>query len=251
MLQKIITHGLVISTLAVLLACSGKGGFDTQSLNGASDNSSSSSGTGGDGGDSAPPSTPVPNDYQKLQYKGFISGGNNDGSLAIDIDKTTNALLIILPLQLNPYIGSAEGEIPDLPGVKFMTYKDDKGASYFAVSVPLRYVLKGASFLNPARLPNGDALPQVASGELPSLAMAIPGKNKVKFHFYVGVNVVGVYISSPYDPYLALHFPIRRGVETIGYFHTVPAKSGFDGGFFLNTQMPDSVAAIIDDHFRF
>ncbi|WP_413290316.1 hypothetical protein [Bdellovibrio sp. HCB337] len=244
MLQKIITRGLSVGVLTILLACSDKGGFSAQSLPGTDNNGSSSTDGGND-------NTPVPNEYQKLQYKGFVSGGNNDGSLVIDIDKTANALLIILPLQMNPYIDSAEGEIPDLPGVKFMTYKDDKGASFFAVSVPLRYVLKGASFLNPARLPNGDPLPQVASGELPSLALAVPGKNNVKFHFYIGVNVVGVYVSSPYDPYLPLHFPIRRGVETIGYFHTVPAKSGFDGGFFLNTQMPDSVAAIIDDHFRF
>lgn len=244
MLQKIITRSLSVGMLSLLLACSDKGGFSAKNFGSTGDNTSSST-------DSGDTNAPVPNEYQKLQYKGFISGGNNDGSLVIDIDKTANTLMIILPMQMNPYIESVEGEIPDLPGVKFMTYKDDKGASYFAVSVPLRYVLKGASFLNPARLPNGDALPQVASGELPSLALLVPGKNNVKLHFYIGVNVVGVYVSSPYDPYLPLSFPIRRGVETIGYFHTIPAKSGFDGGFFLNTQMPDSVAAIIDDHFHF
>jgi hypothetical protein len=244
MLQKTIVKKIAVGcTLMTLLACGGKGGFDTQeTLSGGNKSSSTDNNSNG---------IADPDAYQKLQYKGLVSGGNNDGALVVDIDKTHGALLLILPLQMNPYIESAEGEIPDLPGVKFMTYKDDKGASYFSVSVPLRYVLKGASFLNPARLPNGDALPQVASGELPSLAIAVPGKNKVSFNLYIGVNVVGIYVSSPYDPYLALHFPIRKGVETIGYFHSVPAKSGFDGGFFLNTQMPDSIAAIIDDHFRF
>ncbi|MGZ3744300.1 MAG: hypothetical protein ACXVB1_16440 [Pseudobdellovibrionaceae bacterium] len=227
-------------TLMILLACGGKGGFNIQNpLSGI--NSSSS----------IDDNVTDPNAFQKLQYKGLVSGGNNDGTLVVDIDKVNGALLLILPLQMNSYIEPAEGELTDLPGVKFMTYKDDKGESYFAVNVPLRYVRKGASFLNPARLPNGDPLPQIASGELPSVAVAVPGKNNVKFNFYIGVNVVGIYVSSPYDPYMELHFPIRRGVETIGYFHSVPAKSGFDGGFFLNTQMPDSVAAIIDDHFRF
>ncbi len=242
MLQKnIIKNFAVGCALISLLACGSKGGFESQSTLTGGNNSSS---TGS-------PNPGTPDAYQMLQYKGLISGGNNDGTLVVDIDKANGAILLILPLQINPYIDSVEGEIPDLPGVKFMTYKDDKGVSYFAVSVPLRYIRKGASFLNPARLPNGDALPQIASGELPSLAVAIPGKKNVKFNFYIGVNVVGVYVSSPYDPYIALHFPIRKGLETIGYFHTVPAKSGFDGGFFLNTQMPDSVAAIIDDHFRF
>ncbi|HEY8272622.1 MAG TPA: hypothetical protein VIG33_17140 [Pseudobdellovibrionaceae bacterium] len=242
---KIFTLGC---TLITLLACSGKGGFDIQGSPSSGGNNSGSTDNNGSSGSNG---AIDPDAFQKLQYKGLISGGNNDGTLVVDIDKVNGALLLIVPLQMNPYIEPAQGEIPDLPGVKFMTYKDDKGASYFAVNVPLRYVRKGASFLNPARLPNGDALPQVASGELPSVAVAVPGKNNVKFNFYIGVNVIGVYISSPYDPYMALHFPIRKGVETIGYFHTVPAKPGFEGGFFLNTQMPDSVAAIIDDHFRF
>lgn len=247
--QTIFKSFAMTCTLLSLAACSKNGGFEFS--NSVFDNSSNSSSSVGDGGADAGVDPNDPSAYLKLQYKGTVSGGSDDGTLVVDIDKTNNALLLILPLQVNPYIESAEGTIPELPDVKFMTYKNDKGASFMAVSVPLRYVRKGASFLNPARLPNGDALPQVASGELPSVAIAVPGKNNVKFNFYIGVNVVGIFVSSPYDPYVALHFPVRRGVDTIGYFHTVPAKSGFNGGFFLNTQMPDSIAAIIDDHFRF
>ena len=252
MLQQTIYKSFAATcVLLSLAACSSKGGFEID--NSIFKNSSNQSSTinDGDGGADAGVNPGEPDAYQKLQYKGYVSGGSDDGSLVIDIDKTNNALLIILPLQVNPFIESTQGTIPDLPDVTFMTYKDDKGASYFALSVPLRYVRKGASFLNPARLPNGDPLPQVASGELPSVALAVPGKNNVKFNFYIGVNVVGIFVSSPYDPYLALSFPIRRGVDTIGYFHTVPAKPGYNGGFFLNTQMPDSIAAVIDDHFRF
>jgi len=246
--QTIFKSFAMTCTLLSLAACGKNGGFEfSNSVSNGSNNSSSL----GDGGADAGVDANDPSAFQKLQYKGLVSGGSDDGTLVVDIDKTNNALLLILPLQVNPYIDSVEGTVPDLPDVKFMTYKDDKGASFFAVSVPLRYVRKGASFLNPARLPNGDPLPQVASGELPSVAIAIPGKNNVKFNLYVGVNVVGVFVSSPYDPFLALHFPVRRGVDTIGYIHTVPAKGAFHGGFFLNTQMPDSIAAIIDDHFRF
>jgi len=241
----------LICTLLGLSACGSKGGFDlNNSIFKNSGNDSSSLGNS-DGGADAGVNPQDPDAYQKLQYKGYVSGGNDDGALVVDIDKVNNALLVILPLQINQFIESAEGTIPDLPGVKFTTFKDDKGESFFAISVPLRFVRKGASFLNPARLPNGDPLPQIASGELPSVAMAIPGKNNVKFNFYIGVNVVGIFVSSPYDPTFALHFPIRRGVDTIGYFHTVPAKDAYNGGFFINTQMPDSIAAVIDDHFRF
>lgn len=250
MLRPTIFKSLAVTcALLSLTACGSNGGFEF--ANSVFDNSGNRSSSVGNGGVDPGVNPADPDAYQKLQYKGTISGGSDDGTLVVDIDKTNNALLLILPLQVNPYIESAQGSIPDLPDVTFMTYKNDKGASYLAVSVPLRYVRKGASFLNPARLPNGDPLPQVASGELPSVAIAIPGKNNVKFNFYIGVNVVGVFLSSPFDPYVAINFPIRRGVDTIGYFATVPAKSGFNGGFFMNTQMPDSIAAIIDDHFRF
>lgn len=246
MFGKYITQIAAVGFLSFLLACSQNGGFDATKLTSVETAAEAPPGDNSDNTNSGLSS------YEKLQYKGFISGGANDGTLVIDIDKATDALLVIVPMQVNAYIESTEGEVPDLPGVKYMTYKDDKGASYFAITVPLRYVLKGASFLAPARLPNGDVLPQMASGELPSVAVTVPGKNKVQLHLYMGVNTVGVYISSPYDPYLPLQFPIRsKGVEIIGYFHTVPAKSGFDGGFFLNMQMPDSIATIIDDHFRF
>ncbi|MBK9323363.1 MAG: hypothetical protein IPM97_10540 [Bdellovibrionaceae bacterium] len=198
-----------------------------------------------------PPVDNVPDPYQSLQYEGYISGGNDSGTLAIDIDKDNGALIVIMPLQLNSFIDSAEGEIPDLPGVKFMTYKNSKGASFIAVSVPLRYVLKGASFLNPARLPNGDPLPQIAGGELPSIGLRIPGKNNVQFHFYIGLDTICIYVSSPFNPYIGMTFPIKRGLSTIGFLSSIPAKAGYDGGFFLSTHMPDEVARIIDDHFRF
>lgn len=250
MLQQAIIRSFAIScTLMSLVACSSKGGFDlgTSIFN----NSSNSSASTGNGNVDPGVNPADPDAYQKLQYKGTINGGSDDGTLVVDIDKTNNALLLILPLEINSYIDSVNGTIPDLPDVTFMTYKDDKGASYLAVSVPLRYIRKGASFLNPARLPNGDPLPQIASGELPSVAITIPGGKNVQFNFYIGVNVVGLYLSSPFDPYIALHFPIVRGVDTIGYFHTIPAKTGYNGGFFITTQMPDSIAAIIDDHFQF
>lgn len=232
----------LISCLA-LSACNGNGGFATGIASG-DNNVGNNNGAGEPGGT-------APDPYQSLQYEGYISGGNDSGTLAVDIDKTNGALLLIMPLQLNSFIPSTEGEIPDLPGVKFMTYKNSKGSSFIAVSVPLRYVLKGASFLNPARLPNGDPLPQIAGGELPSIGLRIPGKNNVQFHLYIGLDTVCIYVSSPFDPYVGMTFPIKHGLNTIGFLSTVPAKGVYDGGFFLSTHMPDEVARIIDDHFRF
>jgi hypothetical protein len=241
MLSKI-TLSFALASILVLSAC-GKNGFATLGSSGDTANNGASGGV--------PPGGVTPDAYQQLQYKGTISGGNNDGTLVVDIDKTNGKLLLILPLQLNSYIESAQGQIPDLPGVTFMTYKDQGGASYIAVGVPLNLVLKGASFLNPARLPNGDPLPQIAGGELPSLGLTIPGKNNVKFYIYIGLDTVCLYVSSPFDPYLSLTFPIKNGLSTIGFMTSVPAKPSYDGGFFLSTQMPDEVARIIDDHFHF
>jgi hypothetical protein len=244
MFKNFITHSFIVGSLSVLLACGGKGGFQTSTSATDGGNSGASAGSGND-------SNSARTEFQKLQYKGYVSGGNNDGALVVDIDKAAGALLLILPLQMNSFISSIEGDVADVPGLKYMTYKDDKGASYIAITVPLRYALKGANHLPSARLPNGDALPQIVKGELPSVAVTLPGKNRVQIHFFIGVKTLGVFVSSPYDPYVALQFPIRNGVETIGSVFSIPAKQGFDGGFFLSTQMPASIAGVIDDHFRF
>lgn len=217
-----------------LLGC-GKGGFSILG-SGDSANQGSSVGSG---------------DFGSLDYKAAVSGGPNDGVTAVSLDKTHAALILVLPLQVNSYVGTTSGVIPALAGAKFETYRDAQGKSYFALSLPLQFVAKGAAFLPKARFPNGNPLPQVANGALPSLNFSLPGKDMVQVTVYIDVNAVGILLMSPYDPFLPLRFPIRSGITDVGFYDSVPAVGEFKGGFYLTTTLPPDVATLIDEHFRF
>ena len=109
MLSKKIALGLSASMFLILAACKGKGGFA---------GTTTSSSLGGNGATSVLPPLAEPDAFQKLQYKGYVAGGSDSGTLTIDIDKANGALLLIMPLQINAFIENLEAQIPDLPGVK-------------------------------------------------------------------------------------------------------------------------------------
>lgn len=226
--------------LALVAGCSKQSGFEL-----TEDPSDSRGGLGGE--------TPLPPDelYQNVDLEGKVSGGNYDQHLAIRLDKQNNTIILMLPLGLNPFVGLIQGHIPELQGAHFTTVQDDRGQIYLALTVPLSHIIKGGKFSdNVSKLPNGDPLPAVAGGELPSTAINIQNNDKVKAHLYLGKNVLGVFVTSPFNPYIALTQPIKNKAKTkiIGYFSTVPEKGGFDGGFFMTFVMPPEIAKFLDDH---
>ncbi|MFZ4404796.1 MAG: hypothetical protein ACOYOK_11900 [Pseudobdellovibrionaceae bacterium] len=237
------TQYLLIAALALYLTgCSGSGAFS------GTDSGSSTSSSAENGASSVVTNSPA---FNALDMKSYISGGSYDGSLAIDLDKVKGTLILNLPLGVNPFIEVTSLEIPKLPGVQFYTYVSASGTDYLAISVPLKYILHGVTFLSPGQLPNGDRLPQVPGGELPTTAVTISSKNNVKLNLYLGVNVIGLYVESPYNPYVNLTLPIKNSAKTkvIGYFSTIAKKGTNQGGFFISAILPTDIAKILDDHF--
>lgn len=237
---------LIASALVTGLGCGQ--GFTTANQAGVADGTDQGS-QGTDGGNQGADSA-AEAEFQKVDMKGWISGGSETDTLSIDIDKPNKALLLRLPLGMNGNIELTEAEVPSLPGVRFYTYEDSANAkTYMVISVPLKYVVRGVgNTLPPNKLPNGDALPQIPSGELPSLAVAVGNSKNTKMYLYVGVNVVGVYVETPFDPFIKATFSVKNQTKTkvLGYFSTIPAKGSYQGGFFLSSTIPNEIALILE-----
>lgn len=240
-IKNILQTATVVSLSGLMISCGP--GFETNASLGSAlgGNQSQSS-----GGQVTPVPSPIQSEFDKLDLSSQIDGGIYDGYQVTAIDKVKNLLILRLPIP---------GNLPIEMSLPFPQQKDilveaitEGGHSYLQVSIPLKYITRGITTVPAQRLPNGDPLPKMPSGELPSLGLAFPGKAATKL--YIGVNAVGLYIETSFNPYLALSLPIKNqaGTQIWGYFSLVPEKASYQGGFFLSFQLPNSVAKIIDDH---
>lgn len=252
-MTKHITARLMVALFATaaLAACGKQGGFE--SLPGATGNTSQGSSDGGNsgqGGTTAPTEPAPPSAYDKMDLNGYVGGGTYENEKVLGIDKANNALLLYLPLPgafSNLYI-----DVPQVKGVQIKTVMDSQQKARVAVSIPLRLLVKDRVTTLPAtKLPNGNNLPMMPSGELPSLGLGLNPNSDNKVYLYFGVNAVGMFIESSLFPaFLGLTYPLKNAAatRTLGYFTIVPKSGAYNGGLFLSFILPNDLAKIIDDH---
>lgn len=204
-----------------------------------------------EGSSTTPPETV--DSWQKISdFQGLVSGGAYDQSLVIYIDKNTQSILLVLPIPV--LIPSVTGiEIPDLPGARLTSYRNPDGSHSLAVSIPLTYIARGAVFLPNQRLPSGDPLPYVPSGELPGFGIQFPQKPDYRLNVYVGVSVAAVFIELP-DFGLPFGWLTRvknrDGTKEVGAIGYIPEKGTYAGGMYLATHLPPELARLIDEVLR-
>lgn len=241
--------GALIATTFFLMACSQQGGFEplAGSTPGNTSQGSSETNSGPDTGTQAPP---APSEYEKLELSGYVGGGSYESEKVLALDKANNALLLFLPLPgafSNLYI-----DVPQVKGVQIKTIMDSQQKARVAVSIPLRLIVKDKVTTLPAsKLPNGNNLPMMPSGELPSLGLGLNPNSDDKVYLYFGVNAVGMFIESSFFPaYLGMTYPLKNSAatRTLGYFTIVPKSGLNNGGLFLSFILPNDLAKIIDNH---
>lgn len=206
---------------------------------------------------SSPDNPPTPG-WEKVEFNSIANGGSNNGELVVYIDRANQSLVLVTPIPvLIPIFNPID--IPDLPGAVIFSYRDTvNGQFYLAANVPLEYIIHGAQFSEPQRLPNGDRLPYVPAGELPGFAISFPGQPDYRIHLYVGVNVAALYTELPkFDipPEICLLgclWPVtnRAKTRTVGALGLVPNKAQFPGGVYLAAQLPPELARVIDELIR-
>lgn len=252
-LSKPTAPALLLSLGAVLsIGLTGCGqGFSASDAvgltNGAQSGSNSNGGTsGGNGGSTADAA------FKNYSTDGKVNGGAEDDRSVLEIDKVNKLLIVHLPITANPFLDGLQMTTPisEIPGAVLVVGPNASGTkTEVTLKVPLSYVLHGVDILPSTRLPNGDALPAVADGELPSVALQLSKLGNINATVYLAPSVVGLYVNSPVNPLIQLTFPIRNKAKTRtwGYFSTVPAKGNFQGGFFISIALPDDLARLIDD----
>lgn len=241
---------LLITAMISLSNCSG-GSIQKGSLNldGGTNNGQSTPNTGGGG------TTPDPLAAVDLQGR-VDSKDAFSNALAFDLDKTRGEFIIMLPMPSGFSFYSPVGSFSQYPDITFSTIIDSAGVMKFAVRIPIKYIIKGTSFLPPSKLPNGDPLPAMPAGygELPSLALNFPQSNNTQVTLYLGVNAIGLYITLPDNAALPFGFqlPIRNAdkTKTFGYITYVPKKFTYAPGLFISTIIPPSMARILEDYFH-
>lgn len=241
---------IAVLVSGLFCACS-QGGFSAAVP--ASSSNQSSQDTGGGSGGGTTPTTP-PNsspELDSLNMKGRISGGSYDQSLAIDLDKKKGEVLVYIPMTGLAGLEITELEVSTAKGIKVGLARTPDGTQALAVRIPAKYILKGISTFPAGRLPNGDALPQIAGGELPTTALTLTRNGEARMHLYLGVETLGIFVETKFDPYIRLTLPIKNeaGTRTLGYFSLIPEKISYRGGFFISVQLPRDISRILDNHF--
>jgi len=189
-----------------------------------------------------------------LNVNGAVVGGSFGTVSVLALDKTNKDLLIRLPMLAGGYLDGASLHlsVPQMGGATLGLEAISTGGSALTLRVPLKALMKGLNTgMDAARLPNGDPLPTVASGELPSVNVPIQPARGISAALYMSQAVVAIYVNSPVDPYIGLSYPIRDSSRqhTYGTFSTIPAKSKtVNGGFFISIAIPDDIARVIDDN---
>jgi len=240
----------LLLTIVLTLVTSGCGqGFQskTSCLDATQcENASNGPGTGS-------PSKPN-QEWDNLQLDGAISGGRFAQTPVVSIDKEKKLLKVRLPM-INPLllIGILPGpmQIPELSGGTLSWESMSDGTPVMVVNIPLERFLKGLEVARKDRLPNGEPLPGVADGELPSIGINLLSGRNTRATIYLGPSVMAVFVNTPFDPVIRTPLiPIRdQGTaRTMGYFAVIPAVGGFEGGFYLSFALPAEIARIIDDY---
>jgi hypothetical protein len=241
----------MLAVTALLSGC-GSGFSTSSSIAPCSTCGNSAAGGGGTGGGG---STPVAPKVNAKDYAGTLNGGGFTNTSVISIDIPKSEIVFRLPLLQNPFLDGTMLDIPvpQVPGARVGLDTLPDGRVAVVLRMPISTYLNGAKLLPPSKLPNGDAIPGVPDGELPSVAIDLNTLLKIKATLYLAPTVVGIYVNSPFDPFIRLTFPIRNDSNAIlGYFSVVPAKvdsiSGvsYQGGFFASFALPDDLARALN-----
>lgn len=210
-----------------------------------------------DGSLGTTPPVPGVDPVSQLDFKGRVeSSDSTNNALAFDFDKSRGEFIVMLPMPLGFSFSLPSGAFAKYPDITFTTMFDSSGRMKFAVRIPVKYVLKGASFLPAASLPNGDPLPAMPAGygELPSLGLTFPQNDNTQITLYIGINAIGLFVSLPEKAAIPFGFtlPIKNSdkSKTFGYMSYVPPKGTYAPGLFISTLVPASMARILEDYFH-
>lgn len=240
-----------IIPLGFLIFCAGCGspnGFSTSSTN-PTTNTPPSGGNGGAGGGGGGSS--VIDQVRDLDLNGYVAQGSatDRQNPVISFDVMNKEFIIRIPLQLTGQFTVGQGQFPGLSDIKFATVLDNNGFN-FVIRIPMKYILRKVQTAAPGRLPNGDPLPAVPSGELPQVNLVLNPTKKEKVYLYLSKEYFAVLFESKFNHGADLSAEIRdkSGLRVVGYFHMIKAKNNSAAAFMIAGQLPPKVTSLLDQY---
>lgn len=254
-MKSFIYNALLIITISLsLLTSCAKEGFQTvnQQLPNNDPN-------GNNGGNHGPPNASLEDQIRNLDMSAYLFTGPfpipEKGLLIVDLNKGGDGLMIVrIPLGITPIFTLGAGVHQKYKDITFTIAGSISSGFSLLVAIPLKYILHLAKFENaaPGRLPNGDPLPDVPSGELPMLSISVNPSKKEKIYLYLSKEYLGVLFESKFDPgvdMMGIQLKDKNDLRTVGYIHVMKAKNNAPAAFMLSMQFPPKVAALLDDYF--
>ena len=203
-------------------------------------------------------STPNQNSsvWSSVSTAGYVQGGPWSNAQVLTINPTTETITLQVPFPAAP-VGGVGVSIPvtEIPGATVSISEDTTGQWYFEFTMPLSYLVKGIAYQNPTTLPNGQPLPAIPAGELPSIAAHVTvGGSSTNFYVYGSVKYFAIFFPTPnFNPYVSLQFPIMNSANTeiLGYFDTLAdsTSTSNDAGLYLALVFPQDLQLLLDDLF--
>ncbi len=239
-MKKFKIKALFVTALLVSSGC-GPSGFQSK------DGTSLISNLEGSLGAVAPIPVPTPSE----DIKGFIAGGTNDGQQVVWLDAAKGELVLSAPMPTGFRITLLETPIPSLPGARLSTAVNPDGTKTLNLVVPLKHVLRNVASIPAQMLPNGDPLPDMPGGELPSYGFSVTGANSLKAYIYVGSDAVGIFFETNFDPKFSVGVDIRdQTQQKVGIFAVIAAKTPYKPGVFLGVHLDARLARALDKFIR-
>ena len=210
----------------------------------------------GDGFQSTPSSdpgngaqdTPAPSiedRWNEVDAGGKVEGNGEFGQhQVLQLDPVHRAIVVSLPVRHNDLFQPFQAPIEELPGAsfEFVQLTERKWAMQF--TIPAYYVLKKVGF-GMAGLPNGEALPYVPGGVLPSLGFSL-GSSGLDLFTYFGLGRVAMYLEVPIPLFRFKWNVLNKQDERFGEFHTFPQSEvdgvEYPGGVYLVLRLPSKLA---------
>ena len=231
----------IASVFVIALALSG-----CEFSNSLSSNSESLSGENGLGQPVIP---------EALNLKAQINEGAYAGMEVVRIDALEKKLVLSVPLPIpfgRPLRRNLDSS--DIDGGFWEIRQYDINQWMLELHLPLSNFVAGKFDRIPAaRLPNGQALPGIAAGELPGFALRWQDEDGDKELFlYLGGGTVAVFVPTRgFDPFFAINIPLRdQKQERVGWFSTVPETESYFGGIYMALLLPKQVAKWIADNLE-
>lgn len=253
--------------IASLVACGPKSGFKSADLSSAipGDNSEQGGGGGGGGNGGGVDLGPA---WDKVEHDNNGVDDNNRAKMQVIIDRKKEVLQLVLPLPDIFLVAIGTTAVKQLPGTTIDEVELD-GDKAWALSIPLKYVLKGATL--PEKfdsLPNGDSLPFFPSGEVQGLTIQFSQNAKYSIRLYLAVNAVALFVTTPdMDQPLQELFPpeyqsvtrpmrIKKFVNKdktaqVGYLEVILPKGSYNSGIYMAAKLTHDTAVTLQKILKY